>query len=198
MKRHRAYTGLARADTGASVALGNFDGVHLGHQSVIALARAAAGEIDAPLGVITFEPHPRQYFAPTAPAFRLMNAEARAHRLEKLGMAHLYELPFDAAMAGLSAEAFARAVLAHGLGIRHLVVGEDFRFGKGRAGDAGLLKVLGRDLGFGVTVGHVLQSPSCPALCDTPSGSRPQRAICQPPLSPRGAISAACLGLSTG
>ena len=152
MKRHHSYLGLAKTDLGASVALGNFDGVHLGHQSVIALARAAAGELNAPLGVITFEPHPRQFFAPNAAAFRLMNAEARAHRLEKLGILELYEIPFNADLANLSAESFARDVLARGFGIRHLVIGEDFRFGKGRAGDAALLKSIGPDLGFGVTI----------------------------------------------
>ncbi len=152
MKRHQTFAGLAAGDKGASVALGNFDGVHLGHQSVIALARAASGELNAPLGVITFEPHPRQFFAPNAPAFRLMNAEARTHRLEKLGVDRLYELPFNAGLAGLAAEAFARDVLGAGLGIRHLVIGEDFRFGKGRTGDATLLKTLGRELRFGVTI----------------------------------------------
>ena len=71
-------------DRGASVAIGNFDGVHVGHQSVIELARRAAP--DAPLGVMTFEPHPREYFAPESPPFRLMRGNARAHRLEKLGV----------------------------------------------------------------------------------------------------------------
>ncbi len=76
--------------------MGNFDGVHLGHQSVLALAHAAAAELEAPFGVVTFEPHPRSFFAPGAPAFRLMTADARARRLEKLGVEVLYELPFGA------------------------------------------------------------------------------------------------------
>lgn len=99
-----------KALTGASAAIGNFDGVHLGHQHVLDLARRGG----APLGVVTFEPHPREFFAPTAPPFRLMNAEARAHRLEKLGVEMLAELPFDASLAALSPEAFAREVLAEG------------------------------------------------------------------------------------
>ena len=86
--------------------MGNFDGVHLGHQSVLALAHAAAAELGAPFGVVTFEPHPRSFFAPDAPAFRLMTADARARRMEKLGVEVLYELPFGAALAGLSPEAF--------------------------------------------------------------------------------------------
>jgi riboflavin kinase / FMN adenylyltransferase len=152
MRRHRTYEGLAEADRGAAVAIGNFDGVHLGHQSVLALARAAAAERDAPLGVVTFVPHPRSFFQPDGPPFRLMNAEARAHRLEKLGVGQLYEIPFDAALASMSAEAFVERVLVAGLGIRHLVSGEDFRFGKGRAGDGALLRAMGARLGFGVTL----------------------------------------------
>ena len=158
MKRYQDYRGLAPEDRGAAVAMGNFDGVHLGHQSVLALAHAAAARLDAPFGVVTFEPHPRAFFAPTAPAFRLMTAEARGHRLAKLGVEHLYELTFDGALAGLSPEAFAREVLVDGLGVRHVVVGADFRFGKGRAGDTGTLADLGRALGFGVTV--------APLVCD--------------------------------
>ena len=102
MQIHRHWQGIPATHRGASVAMGNFDGVHLGHRAVIDLARGAG----APLGIVTFEPHPRQFFAPDAPPFRLMNAEARTHRLEKLGVAELYELPFDAALSGMTAEAF--------------------------------------------------------------------------------------------
>ena len=128
--------------------MGNFDGLHLGHQSVIDLARRPG----APLGIVTFEPHPRQVFAPDAPPFRLMNAEARANRLAKIGVDQLYQLPFDRALAGLTPEAFARDVLADGLGISHVVVGSDFCFGKGRAGTAADLRILGAALGFDVTI----------------------------------------------
>lgn len=136
---------------GASVAMGNFDGVHRGHQTVIDLARGPQ-----PLGIITFEPHPREYFAPQAPAFRLMNAEARANRLAKLGVKQLYELPFDADLAGLSPEAFAAEVLVAGLGIAHVVVGADFRFGKGRTGTAEDLRRLGDKLGFATTIAPLM------------------------------------------
>ncbi len=130
MQVHRSLSVPADA-RGASVAMGNFDGLHRGHQSVIDLARRA----DMPLGVVTFEPHPREVFAPDAPPFRLMNATARASRLEKLGVDHLYELPFDRQLASLTPEQFIADVLSDGLGIAHLVVGADFKFGKGRAGD---------------------------------------------------------------
>ncbi len=133
--------------------MGNFDGVHLGHQAVIVKARRP----DLPLGIVTFEPHPREFFAPHAPPFRLMNAEARANRLAKLGVDHLYELPFDATLAALSPEAFAREVLADGLGIRHVVVGADFCFGKGRAGTAQDLASLGNRLGFEVTCADLIR-----------------------------------------
>ena len=146
------WKGLDPADRGASVAMGNFDGVHRGHQAVIGLARAA----DAPLGVVTFEPHPRQVFSPEAPPFRLMNAEARAHRLEKLGVQRIYQLPFTADLAGLTPRAFATEVLAQGLGVAHVVVGADFCFGKGRAGSVADLRALGEELGFRVTVADLV------------------------------------------
>ena len=152
MQIFKTYTDIAADYHGAIIAMGNFDGVHLGHQSVIALARAAAATSNAPLGVVTFEPHPRQLFAPDAPDFRLMNAETRAHRINKLGIDALYELPFNTALSQLSAEEFARAVLAEGLKVKHVVIGADFRFGKGRKGDAEMLCEFGKQMGFGVTV----------------------------------------------
>ncbi|GIX15596.1 MAG: riboflavin biosynthesis protein [Paracoccaceae bacterium] len=152
MRIIRQHEGLEAELRGAAAAIGNFDGVHRGHMHVIEQARAVARGLGAPLGVVTFEPHPRRFFNPDAPPFRLMNAAARAHRLERLGVEILFELPFDARMAGRSAEDFARGVLAGGLGLRHVVIGADFRFGKGRAGDAALMTDLGRRLGFGVTV----------------------------------------------
>ncbi len=139
-------------DRGASAAMGNFDGVHRGHASVISLARREG----APLGVVTFEPHPRRFFAPDAPPFRLMNAAARAHRLEKLGVDVLFSLPFDKALAGLEPEAFARDILSDGLGLSHVVVGDDFRFGKARAGDVAALRAFGDRFGFDVTVAPML------------------------------------------
>ncbi len=152
MRIHRNWSGVDAGARGASVALGNFDGVHLGHQAVIDLARKQG----RPLGIVTFEPHPREYFAPDAPPFRLMNAEARAHRLEKLGVDHLYEVPFDGTLAAMTPETFAREVLVNGLGVAHVVVGNDFRFGKDRAGTADHLRRYGLDLGFGVTLADLI------------------------------------------
>ena len=150
----RDYQFVSASDQGATAAIGNFDGVHLGHRSVIDMARAALP--DAPLGVVTFEPHPREYFAPDAPPFRLMGAEARAHQLQKIGVDKLYELGFDAALSGLSPRAFAQEVIVDGLGLRHVVVGADFRFGKARAGTSEQLQAFGAEMGFGVTIAPLM------------------------------------------
>ncbi|WP_085891364.1 bifunctional riboflavin kinase/FAD synthetase [Roseovarius litorisediminis] len=157
MRIIRDYDYVENADRGASVAIGNFDGVHLGHQSVIDIARREGDKINAPLGIMTFEPHPREYFAPDAPPFRLMGREARAHRLEKLGVRRLYELNFNAALSALTPYEFARNVISNGLGLKHVVVGADFCFGKGRAGQAGDLVRFGREMGFGVTIAKLLE-----------------------------------------
>ncbi|MFO7771855.1 MAG: bifunctional riboflavin kinase/FAD synthetase [Roseovarius gahaiensis] len=176
----RDFDYLDQANRGASVAIGNFDGVHLGHQSVITIARRHAEALNAPLGVLTFEPHPREYFAPDAPPFRLMGAEARAHRLEKLGIDTLYELNFNAAMAALSPYDFAHNVIASGLGLRHVVVGSDFCFGKGRAGNARDLERFGHDMGFGVTIADLLEGQkgqvSSTAIRQALSDGRPRDA----------------------
>lgn len=156
MRVIHSYHNIPATDRGAAVAIGNFDGVHLGHQSVIDMARKAGAISGAPLGVLTFEPHPRAYFAPHAPAFRLMSAEARQNRLAKLGVELLYELPFNADLAALCPESFARDVIKDGLGLSHIVIGEDFCFGKARAGTAADLTRFGHEMGFGVTVAKLV------------------------------------------
>ncbi len=156
MQTFTDWTSIETGARGASAAIGNFDGVHLGHQAVIELARARS-KADVPLGVLSFHPHPRAYFAPDAPAFRLMNREARAHRLEKIGVDCLFELPFDARMVAFSPEEFARIVIRDGLGLSHVVVGADFCFGKGRAGNARDLKRFGAELGFDVTIAELVR-----------------------------------------
>lgn len=178
MRIIRDYQFVEPQDRGATVAIGNFDGVHLGHRSVIDLARRAAP--NAPLGILTFEPHPRSYFAPSAPPFRLMSAEARASRLEKLGVDRLYELNFNAALAGLTPHAFAQRVICEGLGLAHVVVGADFCFGKGRSGTAQDLVEYGNELGFGVTIAPLMaqdtQTVSSTAIREALSDCRPRDA----------------------
>jgi riboflavin kinase/FMN adenylyltransferase len=141
---------------GGVAAIGNFDGVHLGHQAVIDIARAEATRRGVPLGIMTFEPHPRNFFAPATPAFRLMNAEAKANRLDKLGVERLFEVPFNKALAELDARAFAQTVICDQLGLDHVVVGQDFCFGKGRSGNAETLKAFGAEMGFGVTIAQMV------------------------------------------
>lgn len=141
-------------DRGASIAIGNFDGVHLGHQAVIDLARKAQG----PLGILTFEPHPREVFAPEAAPFRLMNATARANRLEKIGVEKLYELPFTTAISGLTDQEFCERILGESLGASHVVVGADFCFGKGRTGTAEKLAEYGRSIGYQTTIAPMIET----------------------------------------
>ena len=153
MRIYKDWNWVDKGARGASVAMGNFDGIHVGHAHVIDLARA-----HGPLGIITFEPHPREVFAPDAPPFRLMNAEARANRLAKLDVQVLFELPFNKLLAGMDPETFAERVLAQGLGVGHVVVGADFSFGKGRAGKAQDLATLGQRHGFGVSVAELVRA----------------------------------------
>jgi riboflavin kinase/FMN adenylyltransferase len=175
MRIHQDWQWLDPAARGTSCAMGNFDGVHLGHRSVIDLARGRG-----PLGIITFEPHPRQVFQPEAAPFRLMNAESRANRLAKLGVAHLFQLQFTRGLAALSPEDFAREVLAEGLGISHVVVGADFCFGRGRAGTATALRSLGERFGFDTTIAPLVriagQDVSSTAIRAALSEGRPRDA----------------------
>ena len=144
------------ADRGAVAAIGNFDGVHIGHRAVIDLTREAAKAAGAPLGIMTFEPHPRSYFSKDPTPFRLMNAEAKANRLAKLGVEKLYEVPFNKALASLTPREFAQTVICDQLGLKHIVVGADFCFGKDRAGTVNDLQEFGREMGFGVTIAPIV------------------------------------------
>lgn len=177
----QGWTGLPAADRGAAIALGNFDGVHRGHRAVIGQAVEAARRLGAPSGVITFEPHPRRYFQPDAEPFRLMTVGQQARALEALGVDCLYLLPFDATMAGLSDDAFARDVLTEGLGVRHVSVGFDITFGKGRTGSPEALRAYGETLGFSVSVTDELCSGegsklSSSAVREALMGARPEEA----------------------
>lgn len=153
MRVATSYSNLPAESKGAVVAIGNFDGVHPGHRAVLTRAHEMAETLGAPLGVVTFEPHPRRYFQPAIPPFRLTPPPAKRRLIAEAGAAHYYELPFDAAMAALTAEAFIERVLLEGLGVRHIVVGAGFAFGKGRTGTVSVLEhVAGHKGGAGVTV----------------------------------------------
>nr|WP_294509132.1 bifunctional riboflavin kinase/FAD synthetase [uncultured Rhodopila sp.] len=135
---------------GATVALGNMDGVHLGHQSVIRAAHAARP--DAPLAVLTFDPHPREVFRPDDPPFRLTLAAERADALAALGVDLLYELRFDRDFSLMPAEDFVAKVLHQGVGARHIACGQDFAFGHRRGGDTAFLAARAEALGMGLTL----------------------------------------------
>jgi riboflavin kinase / FMN adenylyltransferase len=143
---------VAAADRGAVVALGNFDGLHLGHQRVIGEAGAIARRLAAPHAVLTFEPHPRSVFRPQDPPFRLTPFRVKSRRIEALGVDLLFTLHFDRAFSQRSAEEFINGVLVGGLGVRHVVIGYDFVFGHQRGGNPALLAERGAALGFGVDI----------------------------------------------
>jgi riboflavin kinase/FMN adenylyltransferase len=151
MRLFRHHTEVPVEARGAVVALGNFDGVHRGHQAVLGEAARLAVQLDTTLAVLTFEPHPREFFAPGQPSFRLTPFRIRIRHLEAIGADYVFVLHFDAELAGKSAEAFVVEVLSEGLQAAHVVVGYDFVFGAERRGDAALLRDLGSLHGFGVT-----------------------------------------------
>ncbi|MDE0388996.1 MAG: bifunctional riboflavin kinase/FAD synthetase [Rhodospirillales bacterium] len=136
---------------GAVVAIGNFDGVHLGHRAVIEEGRRVARALGAPLAVLTFEPHPRQVLAAPEEPFRLTPFRVKARHLDALGVEFLYVARFDRAFAAREPASFVADVVAAGIGARHVVVGHDFAFGRRRAGTVALLTEVGGSLGVGVT-----------------------------------------------
>ncbi len=137
---------------GGTVALGNFDGVHRGHQALLARAGEIAGGLKAPLVVLTFEPHPRRFFVPDTGPFRLTLLPAKLRLLEQHGVQAVLAQHFDTAFAALSADAFVDEVMLRGLGARHVVCGYDFTFGARRGGNVEMLRDMGTKRGFGVTV----------------------------------------------
>ncbi|MFC3126975.1 bifunctional riboflavin kinase/FAD synthetase [Pseudoroseomonas globiformis] len=141
---------IPREARGATVALGNFDGVHLGHRAVLRAAHAARP--DLPVVALTFEPHPREHFRPDDPPFRLTLGSEKARALKGAGAAHVVALPFNEAFADLSAEAFVTEILHGALDARHLSCGGDFAFGHRRGGDVAFLGVEAERLGMGLTV----------------------------------------------
>jgi len=140
------------APRGAVIAIGNFDGVHVGHRAVIAEAQALARSLGAPLALLTFEPHPRSVFVPNGPPFRLTPFRAKTRLIGETGVDLLFTLRFDRAFAAKTAEEFVADLLVGRLGARWIVVGQDFTFGRGRAGNPALLRDMGARLGFGLSV----------------------------------------------
>jgi len=138
-----------------ALTIGNFDGVHRGHQAMLALLRNEAQHRGLPATVLTFEPHPRDYFAalagkPELAPSRIATLRDKLSELERCGADQVVILPFDQRLAALSPEDFVQDVLLDGLRARYVLVGDDFRFGARRAGDYALLDAIGQDKGFDV------------------------------------------------
>jgi len=152
MRIYRDYRLAAPDATGAVLAIGNFDGIHLGHQAIVAAACAQAELLGVRPALMTFEPHPRRYFQPEKQTLRLMPFHDKVRLLGEYGIECLIAQRFNAAFASLDAAAFIREVLIDGLGVSHVVTGEDFVFGRARSGDAGTLQQAAQDTGaFGYT-----------------------------------------------
>ena len=136
---------------GGVIAIGNFDGVHRGHQALLGVARSSAQDTGAPFGLVTFEPHPRTFFRPEDPVFRLSPLPLKARLVAALGADFVAALTFDRSFAALEPEAFVRDVLVGRFAAAHVVTGYDFHFGRGRKGNAATLQSLGKALGFAVS-----------------------------------------------
>jgi riboflavin kinase/FMN adenylyltransferase len=137
---------------GAVLAMGNFDGLHLGHAALIGRVRDLARERDAPAAVLTFEPHPRAVLMPAAEPFRLTPFRVKEREIARLGIDYLFVQHFDMAFAAKSAEAFVEELIVEAIGVSHIVVGHDCTFGNRRRGTAELLRAAGERYGFAVTI----------------------------------------------
>ncbi|MBM86040.1 MAG: riboflavin biosynthesis protein RibF [Rhodospirillaceae bacterium] len=151
MRIVRGIASVRDSDKGTVAAVGNFDGVHLGHQTVVEEAGRVARGLNVPLSVLTFEPHPRTLFQQGAAPFRLTGSESRAEAIAALGVSVLFEIVFSQDFSQISAEDFVALILKDSLGLRHVVCGYDFVFGHRRRGTPDMLQTLGRDAGIGVT-----------------------------------------------
>ena len=162
MRIFRHFADVPAALRGGVVAIGNFDGVHLGHRALIGEAARTARAAGRPLAVLSFEPHPQEFFhalrhpGEAMECFRLTPLRMKARLLADLGVDAFFAVPFDAAMAARDADVFVREVLVEGLGVSALVVGEDFVFGKGRGGNLQTLRREGARHGFDVTAFHTV------------------------------------------
>ncbi len=148
----RHYDEVPDDARGRVVVIGNFDGVHRGHQALIDEGQRIAAGMGAPFGVLAFEPHPQEYFRPGMEKFRLTPFRAKADALKALGVETLYALPFDARMAAMDAAAFIETVLVGALGVRGVLIGSDFQFGKDRGGNVESLREGGARHGFDVAI----------------------------------------------
>jgi len=146
------YKDVPAQARGAVLAIGNFDGVHRGHQALLRAASAIGRELGAPAGALIFEPHPREFFHPEEPHFHLTPLPQKLAIFDRLGLDIAVVLPFDAQLAALSADEFVDRVIVDGLGARHVVIGHDFFFGRNRGGTPETMQAAASRAGFGLTV----------------------------------------------
>lgn len=154
MELIRGLKNLHAQHRGCVATIGNFDGVHLGHQAVLGQLAEQAARRHVPSVVITFEPQPMEYFRPEQAPPRLTRFREKFEVLRRFSVDRLVCLPFNRALAQMPASEFIRRVLVDGLGVRYLVVGDDFRFGRGREGDFAMLQRAGAEHGFEVVNMH--------------------------------------------
>ena len=145
-----------QATTSTVLTIGNFDGLHRGHRALLDRLTAQARNVALPAAVLTFEPHPREYFAPDEAPARLTSLREKLNLLESCGIDRVYVCRFNARLAALSAESFIEDILVRGLSVRHLIIGDDFRFGKSRRGDFAMLQKAGCEHRFGVEAMHTI------------------------------------------
>ena len=144
------------ATTSSVLTIGNFDGVHHGHRALLARLTGKARELGLPATVLTFEPHPRELFTPDQAPARLSSLREKIQLLEGCGVDQVHICRFNRRLAGLEANQFIETILVRGLAVRHLLIGDDFRFGKARSGDFAMLQRAGREHGFGVEAMHTV------------------------------------------
>ncbi len=155
---HGWFDTLHRANRPNAVTIGNFDGIHLGHQAMLARLTARAASVGALPAVLTFEPHPREIFTPDSAPTRLTSLREKLEILRALGVAHVHVCRFSKPFAALSAEEFVQRILVQGLKARYVLVGDDFRFGAKRAGDFAMLHRLGQANGFEAEALHTVEA----------------------------------------
>ncbi|MBI4985470.1 MAG: bifunctional riboflavin kinase/FAD synthetase [Rhodocyclales bacterium] len=146
-----------QASSPTVLTIGNFDGLHLGHRAMLERLAAKAREFSLPAAVMTFEPHPRELFAPDQAPARLTSMREKLALLESCGVDRVYVCRFDRRLAALTADEFIDRLLVQGLRARHVIIGDDFRFGKGRSGDFALLENAAAAKGFSCEAMHTVE-----------------------------------------
>ncbi|KAB2939729.1 bifunctional riboflavin kinase/FAD synthetase [Hyphomicrobium sp.] len=146
------YKDVPQGARGAALAIGNFDGVHRGHQALLRAAAAIGRELGAPAGALIFEPHPREFFHPEEPHFHLTPLPQKLDLFEHAGLDLAVVLPFDVKLASLSADDFVSRIIVGALAARHVIIGHDFFFGRNRGGTPETMQAAAQKLGFGITI----------------------------------------------